>query len=77
MVLSRREEHYKSIWHQDLKMKDLDQHKYLLKIEVSRSKAGISQSQRKYVTDLLTKTEMLSCKPVETPIKMNHKHRQA
>lgn len=73
LVLTSREEHYKNIWHQDLKMKDLDRFKYYLEIEVSRSKAGISLSQRKYVTDLSTKTGMLTCKPVETPIKINHK----
>ena len=54
-------------------MKDLDQLKYFLGIEVSRSKAGISLSQRKYVLDLLTETRRLSRKPIETPIEMNHK----
>ena len=27
--------------------------------------------------DLLTETEMLACKPVETPIEMNHKLRES
>ena len=54
-------------------MKDLGQLKYFLGIEVSRSKAGISLSQQKYVLDILTETGMLACKPVETPIEMNHK----
>lgn len=39
---------------------------------MSRSRQGISLSQRKYVLDLLTETRMLSCKQVETPMEMNH-----
>lgn len=57
----------------EFEMKDLGQLKYFLGIEVARSKQGISLSQRKYVLDLLTETGMLACKPVETPIEMNHK----
>jgi hypothetical protein len=53
-------------------MKDLGQLKYFLGIEVARSKQGISLSQHKYVLDLLSETGMLACKPVETPIQMNH-----
>ena len=47
--------------------------KYFLGIEVARSKHGVLLSQRKYVLDLLTETRMLGCKPVETPMEMNHK----
>jgi hypothetical protein len=54
-------------------MKDLGHLKYFLGIEVARSRQGISLSQQKYVIDLLTETGMLSCKPVETPMEMNHK----
>ena len=54
-------------------MKDLGQLKYFLGIEVARSKHGVLLSQRKYVLDLLTETGMLDCKPVETPMEMNHK----
>ena len=57
----------------EFEMKDLGQLKYFLGIEVARSKQGISLLQRKYVLDLLTETGMLDCKPVETPIEMNHK----
>ncbi|PRQ56575.1 putative RNA-directed DNA polymerase [Rosa chinensis] len=53
-------------------MKDLGQLKYFLGIEVARSKKGISLSQRKYVLDLLAETGMLDCRPIETPIEMNH-----
>ena len=58
-------------------MKDLGQLKYFLGIEVSRSKTGICLSQRKYVLDLLAETGMLACKPVDTPMEMNHKLGQA
>ena len=54
-------------------MKDLGQLKYFLGIEVARSKHGVLLSQQKYVLDLLTETKMLDCKPVETPMEMNHK----
>ena len=37
-------------------------------MEVSRSRKGISVSQRKYVLDLLKETGMLGCKPAETPM---------
>nr|XP_016507326.1 PREDICTED: uncharacterized mitochondrial protein AtMg00810-like [Nicotiana tabacum] len=53
-------------------MKDLGQLQYFLGIEVSRSNLGISLCQRKYVLDLLTKTRMLTCKLVETPMEMHH-----
>ncbi|KAI5317138.1 hypothetical protein L3X38_036845 [Prunus dulcis] len=54
-------------------MKDLGDLKYFLGIEVARSTTGTFLSQRKYVLDLLTETGMLGCKPVDTPIEMNHK----
>ena len=55
-------------------MKQLGDLKYLLGIEVARSKHGIFLSQRKYVLDLLAKTGMLGCKPIDTPIEQNHKN---
>ena len=57
----------------EFKIKDLGQLKYFLGIEVARSKQGISLSQHKYVLDLLSETGMLACKPIETPIQMNHR----
>ena len=57
---------------QEFKMKDLGRLKYFLGIEVLRSNKGIFISQRKYVLDLLAETGMLDCKPIETPIMMNH-----
>ncbi|XP_021807743.1 uncharacterized protein LOC110751560 [Prunus avium] len=58
---------------QEFEMKNLGDLKYFLGIEVARSTTGIFMSQRKYVLDLLTETGMLGCKPVDTPIEMNHK----
>ncbi|KAK2990718.1 hypothetical protein RJ640_003786 [Escallonia rubra] len=57
----------------EFEMKDMGQLKYFLEIEIARSARGISLSHRKYVLDLLTETGMLACKPVETPIEMNHR----
>jgi len=53
-------------------MKDLGELKYFLGIEVLRSNKGIFISQRKYIMDLLAKTEMVDCKPVDTPMQVNH-----
>ena len=57
---------------QEVEMKDLGRLKYFLGIDVLRLNNGIFISQRMYVLDLLTETEMLDCKPVETPMMMNH-----
>ena len=57
----------------EFELKDLGHLKYFLGIEVARSSNGISLCQRKYVLDLLAETGMLDCKPIETPIEMNHK----
>ena len=53
----------------EFKVKDLGQMRYFLGVEVARSRKGISISQRKYVLNLLTETDMLGCKPSDTPIK--------
>ncbi|XP_016650515.1 PREDICTED: uncharacterized mitochondrial protein AtMg00810-like [Prunus mume] len=58
---------------QEFEMKDLGDLKYLLGIEVARSKIGIFMCQRKYVIDLLTETGMLGCKLADTAIEMNQK----
>ncbi|KAM1675199.1 hypothetical protein ACFX2K_041176 [Malus domestica] len=57
----------------EFEMKELGELKYFLGIEVARSKHGIFLSQRNYVLDLLAKTGMIYCKPVDTPIEQNHR----
>ncbi|KAL0539597.1 hypothetical protein IC582_023813 [Cucumis melo] len=57
----------------EFEMKDLENLKYFLEMEVARSKEGIFVSQRKYTLDLPTETSMLGCHPVDTLIKFNCK----
>ncbi|KAL0554130.1 hypothetical protein IC582_008044 [Cucumis melo] len=57
----------------EFEIKDLGNLKYFLGMEVARSKESISVSQRKYTLDLLTETDMLGCRPVDTPIEFNCK----
>ena len=51
----------------EFEVKDLEQMRYFLGIEVARTKEGICLSQRKYVLDLLTETRMMGCKVASTP----------
>ena len=57
----------------EFEIKQPEDLKYFLGIEVAQSKHGIFLSQRKYVIDLLPDTRMLGCKRVETHIEQNHK----
>ncbi|KAA0057242.1 ty3-gypsy retrotransposon protein [Cucumis melo var. makuwa] len=57
----------------EFEIKNLENLKYFLGIEVVRSKEGISVSQRKYTLDLLTETDMLGCRLTDTPIESNCK----
>lgn len=50
-------------------LKDLGALRYFLSMGVTRSKAGISISQREYVLELL----VLDCKPFETPMEPKQK----
>ncbi|KAA0034891.1 reverse transcriptase [Cucumis melo var. makuwa] len=54
-------------------IKDLGNLKFFLGMGVARSKEGISVSQRKYVLDLLTVTDMMRCQPIDMHIKFNVK----
>ncbi|KAH9671623.1 retrovirus-related pol polyprotein from transposon RE1 [Citrus sinensis] len=49
-------------------LKDLGSLSYFLGIEVSYYNGSIFLSQRKYIRDLLKKTELLSCKGCDTPM---------
>lgn len=49
-------------------LKDLDELDYFLGIEVTRTAAGINLMQRKYIRDILQRTNMLDAKLVATPL---------
>lgn len=49
-------------------LKDPTDLSYFLGIEATRMKQGLHLMQRKYIVDLLTKTNMLDAKPVSTPV---------
>ncbi|XP_038879628.1 uncharacterized mitochondrial protein AtMg00810-like [Benincasa hispida] len=57
----------------EFEIKDLGSFRYFLGMEMARSKAGISVSQRKYTLDLLKEIGMTGCKPIDTPIEVNSK----
>ena len=61
----------KSFLHSHFHTKNLGMLKYLLGVEILRSKQGILLSQQKYVLDLLSATGKWSAKPCSTPITPN------
>ena len=56
----------------EFQMKNLGGLKYLLGIEVARSKQGIFLSQWKYIHDILSDVGLVDCKPTDTLIVQNH-----
>ena len=42
-------------------------------IEIAQSSSGVVISQRKYALDILDETDMLDCKPIDTPMDPNVK----
>ncbi|KAL6974688.1 Beta-galactosidase 8 [Sarracenia purpurea var. burkii] len=62
----------KALLAKEFEIKELGAMQYFLGMEVARSEKGILISQRKYTLDLLKETGMLGCKPVDTPIEVNH-----
>lgn len=63
----------KQFLHSRFRIKDLGDLKYFLGIEVSRSKRGISISQRKYTLEILKDGGILGAKPVNFPMEQNIK----
>ena len=61
----------KSFLYSQFHTKDLGLLKYFLGVKVMRSKQGIMLFQRKYVLDILSKTEKLGVKPCSTPMAPN------
>ena len=53
--------------------KDLGKLKYFLSIKVAQSNSGVIISQRKYTLDILADTDILDCKPLDTPMDLNVK----
>lgn len=49
-------------------MKDLGQLHYFLGVQAVRSSDGLYLSQQKYISDLLLKFHMHTCKPIGTPL---------
>jgi hypothetical protein len=54
-------------------IKDMDHLHYFLGIEVQASSSGLLLSQRTYIQELLTKTNMINCHPVSTPMSSSDK----
>ena len=54
-------------------IKDLGNLKYFLRMEIGRSKEGISISQRKYALVSPIETSMIGCRPADTPMEFNAK----
>jgi hypothetical protein len=52
----------------EFKLRDLGFVHYFLGIEVQSTSMGLMLCQHKYILDILTRADMLSCKPVDTPI---------
>jgi len=49
-------------------LKDLGDLHYFVGIEVKRSSDGLVMSQQRYATDVVKRTNMWNCKPIDTPI---------
>ena len=65
--------HLKAHLFKHFQTKDLGLLRYFLGIEVAQSSSGIVLSQRKYALDVLEETEMLNCKPMDSPMDPNVK----
>jgi hypothetical protein len=57
----------------DFALKDLGDLHYFVGLEVNKIDNGILLSQSKYVVELLRRSSMISCKPVNTPLSNSDK----
>ncbi|KAL0284906.1 UNVERIFIED_CONTAM: Retrovirus-related Pol polyprotein from transposon RE1 [Sesamum angustifolium] len=57
----------KSYLHSLFTIKDLGFAKYFLGLELVRSTHGLLVTQQKYLTDILSDTNLLEAKPISTP----------
>ncbi|XP_075111632.1 uncharacterized protein LOC142181886 [Nicotiana tabacum] len=63
----------KAILQGNFKIKDLGELKFLLGIEISRSKEGILMNPRKFVIELIIGLGLAGSKPVSTPMECNQR----
>jgi hypothetical protein len=63
----------KSFLSQSFDMKDLGDADVILNIKILRGENGISLTQSHYVEKMLTRFNMMDCKPVATPYDPNSK----
>lgn len=66
-------DHVKGLLKQEFEMKDLEELRYFLGIEVIRTPKGIWLSQRQYALYMLSKCGMANCKPILMPLDVNAK----
>lgn len=63
----------KNALHKQFNIKNLGEAKYYLGLEISRSVAGITISQKKFILDMLGDANLLDVKPLSIPLDQNIK----
>ena len=70
---SKKIQEIKQSLHDQFSIKDLDELKYFIGIEVAKTSSGLVLSQRKYTLDILEDCGMEGCRPSSFPIEQNIK----